>query len=187
MQMRKKGQTCVRTVCRFALLASILLVLGTSFVPQAFAEKGEIRVIIPGVTDSMADGAIIADSFQWGVAPAPSTSGRSGGVSVHDFVIKKMVDAASPSFFLTSVSGAHYPKVTIEMRKAGGSSVEVFLQFTLTNVLVTSLSLGGSRGSGEPEEMMSLNFSKIDVQYQQQKPAELDCADYPNCVAQLPR
>jgi type VI secretion system secreted protein Hcp len=186
--MRKKGPTCVRTVWRFALLASILLVLGTSFVPQALAEKGvEIRVIIPGVTDSMADGAIVADSFQWGVAPAPSTAGRSGGVSVHDFMIKKMVDAASPSFFLTCVSGAHYPKVTIEMRKAGGSSGEVFLQFTLTNVLVTSLSLGGSRGTGEPQEMMSLNFSKIDVQYQQQKPAELDCADYPNCVAQLPR
>jgi type VI secretion system secreted protein Hcp len=165
---------------------SILLFLGTAFVPQALAEKGvEIRVIIPGVTDSMPDGAVIADSFSWGVAPASSTSGRSG-VSVHDFVIRKMVDAASPSFFRNCVSGAHYSKVTIEMRKAGSSGGD-FLQFTLTNVLVTSLSLGGSRGSGEPEEMMSLNYTAIEIQYQQQKPAELDCAEYPNCVAQLPR
>jgi type VI secretion system secreted protein Hcp len=167
---------------------SILLVLGTSFAPQALAEKGgEIRVIIPGVTDSMPDGAIIADSFQWGVAPAPSTSGHSSGVKVHDFVIKKMVDAASPSFFLNCVTGQHYPKVMIEMRKAGGSTSSVFLQFTLTDVLVSSLDLGGSRGSGVPEETMSLNYAAIEIQYQQQKPSELGCTDYPNCVAQLPR
>ena len=185
--MRKKSQTCVRTVCRFALLLSILLFLGTAFVPQALAEKGvEIRVIIPGVTDSMPDGAIIADSFQWGVAPTPSTSGRSGAVKVNDFLIRKMVDAASPSFFQNCVSGAHYSKVIIEMRKAGSSGSE-FLQFTLTDVLVSSLSLGGNRGSGVPEETMSLNYAKIEIQYQQQKPAELDCLEYPNCVAQLSR
>lgn len=185
--MREKALRCVRKICRFASLVSILLVLGTQFVPQAFAAKGfEIRVIIPGVTDSLPDGAIIADSFSWGVAPASSSSGRSGGVNVHDFLIKKAVDATSPSFFQNSVSGAHYSKVTIEMRKAGSSGQE-FVQFTLTNVLVSSLSLGGSRGSEEPEETITFVYGSLAVQYQQQQPAELDCTSYPICVAQLPR
>ena len=45
---------------------------------------------------------------------------------------------ASPVFFKNCVAGAHYKKVTLNMRKAGGTQAE-YLNFTLRDVIVTSV------------------------------------------------
>lgn len=45
---------------------------------------------------------------------------------------------SSPAFFKNCVAGAHYKKVVINMRKAGGSQQE-FLKITMTDVTVSSL------------------------------------------------
>jgi type VI secretion system Hcp family effector len=98
---------------------------------------------------------------------SPSTEGGSAGkVSVHDISITKKVDKASPAFFRACVSGAHYKKVTITMRKAGGdpsSSGKPFVKFTLTDVLISSYQLVPSSGGGAgPQESATLHFAKFE-------------------------
>ena len=64
----------------------------------------------------------------------------------------------APIFFKNCVSGTHYKKVTISMRKAGGT----FIKYTLTNLIISSyqeVSSGGDKS--KPEESITLNFSKI--------------------------
>src|SRR5205814_3630970 len=46
---------------------------------------------------------------------------------------------ASPVFFRNCVAGAHYKTVTLHMRKAGGTQQQ-YLNFTLKDVIVTSVS-----------------------------------------------
>jgi type VI secretion system Hcp family effector len=187
--MREKRERCVRKM-RWLALGSIFALVGAQFpmqevVAASTAPQLEIRVTIPGVTDGLPEGVIIADSFSWGMAQAPSHG--AGSVKVQDFAIKKLVDMASPSFFQHCASGAHYPTVKIEMRKAGsdGGKTE-FLRFTLTNVLVSSVHLGGSPGSEGPEESITFVYGRIAVEYQNQgQPNELECTRYPVCVAAI--
>jgi hypothetical protein len=96
------------------------------------------------------------------------TSGTGGGggagkVSVHDIMVTKYVDKASPKLFQATSTGTHIPKVTIQLAKAG----KVYLQYTLTNVLITSVQLGGGGGS-IPRENVTFAYGAIKVQYTQQ-------------------
>jgi type VI secretion system Hcp family effector len=186
--MREKRERCVRTI-RWLALVSIFALVGAQFpmqevVAASVAPLVEIRVTIPGVTDGLPEGVIIADSFSWGMAPAPSHG--AGSVRVQDFAIKKLVDAASPSFFQHCAAGAHYPTVKIEARKAASDGKTEFMRFTLMNVLVSSVHLGGSPGSEGPEETITFVYGRIAVEYQNQgQPNELECTRYPVCVAAI--
>jgi type VI secretion system Hcp family effector len=93
---------------------------------------------------------------------ASSTGGAGAGagkVSIHDISITKKVDKSSPAFFKACVSGTHYKKVTITMRKAGGKQ---FIKYTMTDVVISSYQLIPSSGGGAPQESATLNFSKIE-------------------------
>ena len=53
-------------------------------------------------------------------------------------------------------------------RKAGKPQVE-FLTFSLSDVLVSAYQTGGAEGEVVPMDSVSLNFSKIQMEYKQQK------------------
>ena len=71
-----------------------------------------------------------------------ATGGAGAGkIKFNEFTIKKTTDSASPAFFRNCVAGAHYKKVTLEMRKAGGdpsSAGKPFLRYHLYDVIVTN-------------------------------------------------
>jgi type VI protein secretion system component Hcp len=72
-----------------------------------------------------------------------SATGGAGAGKIHfnEFTIKKTTDAASTTFFRNCVQGAHYKKVTLSMRKAGGdpqSAGKPFLVYHFYDVIVTS-------------------------------------------------
>jgi type VI secretion system secreted protein Hcp len=109
--------------------------------------------------------ALDLDILELGFASASGGGGGTGKVSVHDISITKKVDKASPAFFRACVSGAHYKKVTITMRKAGGGSNSAgkpFLKYTLTDVFITSYQQVPSSGGGAPQETATLHFAKIE-------------------------
>jgi type VI secretion system secreted protein Hcp len=93
----------------------------------------------------------------------------AGKVSMHDISVSKRTDTASADLFLKTCNGKHYDKVNIVCRKAGEKPIE-FLKIDMDQVLVTSYQLGGSHGDDTPTETVTLNFTKIKMDYLVQKP-----------------
>jgi type VI secretion system secreted protein Hcp len=105
-----------------------------------------------------------------------ASSGTGGGsgagagkVHINEFTIQKKTDKASPLFFKNCVAGAHYKKVTLTMRKAGGSSNtsgKPYLVYTFSTVFTTSFQQDSSgKGKSKPVESISFNFEKVSVEY----------------------
>jgi type VI secretion system secreted protein Hcp len=110
-------------------------------------------------------------SFSFGATQAGS-AGIGGGsgvgkVQVHDFQFSKHFDKASPKLFEAVATGKHTPKVTLVCRKAGGTQQE-YLKWTFSEVLVSSVQISGSGSELLPTENVSMNFSKIEVEYKPQ-------------------
>ena len=116
-------------------------------------------------------------SYNWGVSQMASAvaSSSGGGTSqradFQDFAFTKLIDKASPMLFLKCASGAHIPKVTVELCRAGGDEKVVYMKYTMTNVIISSYSVGGG-GGGEGTESITLNYGKKEVEYVQQKRAD---------------
>jgi hypothetical protein len=107
-------------------------------------------------------------SFSFG-SPTTSTGGTGGGgtgkVAVHEIVITKSFDKASPKLAKYCIHGVHIKEAILTMRKAGGTSSQpqVYLQYTLTNTLISSFQSSG--GGDRPTESLSLNFNQLAVKY----------------------
>jgi type VI secretion system secreted protein Hcp len=114
------------------------------------------------------------ESFSWGETNSGSFSagggGGSGKVVMQDIHFVKKLDKSSPVLFMNCATGTHIKEATLTARKAGGDQQE-YLQIKMNDVLVSSYQVGGSGGGGVvPTDQVSLNFTKIEVQYKPQKP-----------------
>jgi len=127
---------------------------------------------IEGVTGEAIDhahgGEIDVLAWSWGMSQSGSMhvggGGGAGKVAVQDISITKYVDKSSPNLINTCCTGKHYPEAKITVRKAGDKPVEYFI-ITMTDVIVTSISTGGSGGEDRLTENVSLNFAKVKVEY----------------------
>lgn len=110
-------------------------------------------------------------SFSWGMTQSGTMGvgggGGSGKVNVQDLTVMKYVDKASPPLMLACCNGKHYPEALLTVRKAGEEALE-FLKIKMTDVLVSSVSTGGSGDADRPTENLALNFAKVAVEYQPQ-------------------
>jgi type VI secretion system secreted protein Hcp len=110
-------------------------------------------------------------AFSWGMSNASSFhhggGGGSGKVNVQDLSATKYIDASSTALMLACASGQHIKEATLTVRKAGGKAVE-YLKIKFTDLLVTSLSTGGSGGEDRLTENVSFCFSKVQVDYKEQ-------------------
>jgi len=113
-------------------------------------------------------GEIDVLAWSWGMSQSGSMhvggGGGAGKVAVQDLSFTKYVDRSSPNLLNTCCTGKHYPKATVTVRKAGDKPVE-YLIITMTDVIVTSISTGGSGGEDRLTENISLNFAKVEVKY----------------------
>ena len=111
-------------------------------------------------------------AWSWGLSQAGSMGmgggGGAGKVNVQDLSFTKYVDKSSPNLMKFCCSGKHYPDATLTIRKAGDKPVE-YLILKLTDVLISSVSTGGSGGEERLSENVTLNFAKVKVSYQPQK------------------
>ena len=128
---------------------------------------------IPGESkDSKHANEIDVESWSWG-ASQTGTMGHGGGggagkVSMQDFMFTMKVNKATPKLILACASGAHIPSATLTVRKAGGKQEE-FLKYKFTDVLISSYHTGGSSEAAVPTDAVSLNYTKIEVAYAEQK------------------
>ena len=112
-------------------------------------------------------------NWSWGMSQSGNmhtgTGGGAGKVSIQDLSLTKYVDKATPNLMMHCSSGKHVPKVTLTVRKAGGDSQVEYLIINLEEVLISSLSTGGSGNDDRLIENVTLNFAKVTVDYQPQK------------------
>ena len=122
--------------------------------------------------DQTHKGDIEIESFSWGQTNS-GTASKGGGmgagrVTMHDFEFMMGVNKASPKLFLKCASGEHIPKAVLVCRKAGKEQQE-YLKYTFSDLLVSSYQTGGSAGNVVPLDQISLNFTKVEMEYKEQK------------------
>ena len=126
--------------------------------------KGESR-------DSVHKGDIDVLAWSWGMSNSGSahTGGGAGAgkANVQDLSFTKYIDKSSPSLQLACCKGTHYDDAKLVVRKAGDKPLE-YLTITLNEVIVTSVSTGGSGGEDRLTENVTLNFAKVKVDYIEQ-------------------
>lgn len=124
-------------------------------------------------SDHKQKGEIDIESWSWGETNAGSHAtgggGGAGKVVMQDFHFVMKINKASPKLFLACATGQHIPTGVLTCRKAGGKQAD-FLIVKMTDLLVSSYQTGGSGHSDiVPTDQISLNFSKIEFDYKEQK------------------
>jgi type VI secretion system secreted protein Hcp len=111
-------------------------------------------------------------SFSFGVTQTISDpSGGGGGAgkaTFADISFSKRLDKASPKLYEACASGKHIAQAILTLRRDGEKGVEYY-KVTLSDVLVSSISTGGSAGDAVPTETLSLNYTRIEWEYTPQK------------------
>ena len=108
-------------------------------------------------------------SWSWGASQSGSHTGgggETGKVNVQDLSVTKFIDKATPELFRALAIGEHIRNVELSVTDSNYSGNEAYLKYTLENVLITSVSTGGSGGEDRLTENVTLNFEKIKVTYQ---------------------
>ncbi|MCR5864936.1 MAG: Hcp family type VI secretion system effector [Aquincola tertiaricarbonis] len=112
-------------------------------------------------------------AWSWGMSNSGTThmggGGGSGKAAVQDLSFTKYIDSSSNALLKSCCEGTHHDKATLIVRKAGGTPLE-YVVLELEEVLVTSVSTGGSGGEDRLTENVSLNFAKFSFKYQPQDP-----------------
>ncbi len=110
-------------------------------------------------------------AWSWGLSNSGTfhsgTGGGGGKSNFQDISVTKYIDLASPNLMLFCANGKHIAKGAITIRKAGENPLE-YLKISLTNILVSSYSTGGSGGEDRLTENVTFNFQQVKVEYAQQ-------------------
>jgi type VI secretion system secreted protein Hcp len=111
-------------------------------------------------------------AWSWGMSNSGTAhhggGSGSGKVNVQDLSFTKYLDKATTALMLHASNGKHVDKATLTVRKAGGDKPVEYLKITMEQVLITSLSTGGSGGEDRLTENVTLNFAKVGVEYDPQ-------------------
>jgi type VI secretion system secreted protein Hcp len=122
--------------------------------------------------DSKHKGEIDVLAWSWGASNSGSAhmgAGQGAGkVNVQDLNFTKYVDKATPDLLLNCCNGKHIDKATLVVRKAAGDQSLEYMTINMQDLIVTSVSTGGSGGEDRLTENVTLNFAKVQVQYKEQ-------------------
>ena len=144
----------------------------------------DIFLVIPGVkgettdTQFVSQFAIDVQSWNWGMSQAGSagmgTGSGTGKVNVQDLSLVKFTDKSTPTLMAACCGGTAYgtsasTPVVLTMRKSGGPKPLVYMQISLFNVTVSSVSPSTSSSNDLQTETISLHFGAFQVVYTPQK------------------
>ena len=132
-----------------------------------------VHILIEGVDGETQDAkhkkAIDVLAWSWGLSQSGTFHSGSGGgagkVNIQDLSFTKHVDVASTKLQSACCTGEHIKKAVLTVTKAGGKDPLDYLKITLENILVSSVSTGGSGGEETFTENITLNFAKFKTEY----------------------
>lgn len=111
-------------------------------------------------------------AWSWGMSQSGSMhvggGGGAGKANIQDVSLTKFVDKSSTNLLRKCCNGAHLDEAILTVRKAGETPVD-YVVITMSPVLVTSVSTGGSGGEDRLTENVTLNFAKVKFSYTPQK------------------
>lgn len=107
-------------------------------------------------------------AWSWGASQSGSThmGGGSGAgkVNVQDLSFTHYIDKSTPKLLKACCNGEHIKKGELIIRKAGKDPLE-YLKIELENIIVSSVSTGGSGGEDRLTENVTLNFGQFNLIY----------------------
>jgi len=107
-------------------------------------------------------------AWSWGMSQSGTThvgSGAGAGkASVQDLSFTKYVDSSTHALMASCTKGTHIAKANLVVRKAGDKPLE-YIKVEMEDVIVTSVSSGGSGGEDRLTENVTLNFAKVKYEY----------------------
>ena len=113
-------------------------------------------------------------AWSWGMSQSGSMhtggGGGSGKANFQDLSFTKWIDKSSAVLMEYCSNGKQFKEAKMVVRKAGGDNPLEYLIITMNDVIVTSVSTGGSGGEDRLTENVSLNFAGVKTEYQPQKP-----------------
>jgi type VI secretion system secreted protein Hcp len=121
-------------------------------------------------TAEKAKGYIVLQSFQFGVGVGVSMAVGSGNretslPSLSEINVSKGTDVSSTTLFESVCKRTNYTGAEILFTTMIGSgNEETFLKYDLENIIFSGYSV--SSGGDRPSESLSMNFTKMSVQYQ---------------------
>ncbi len=159
---------------RAAVLTAVLLLM-FSCNPSLHA-AGDMFLDFAGIpgesTDPSHTNQVDVLAWSWGMSNSGSTQtggGSTGTAAFQSLNVTKYVDKASPSLMLACAKGTHISMATLYVRNANANPIE-YIKIQLTNVLVTTVSTGGSGGEDQLTENVSLSFANVQLDYIPVKP-----------------
>ncbi|GLP96844.1 Hcp family type VI secretion system effector [Paraferrimonas sedimenticola] len=122
--------------------------------------------------DDTHGGEIDVLAWSWGCSQSGSThiggGSGSGKVNVQDISFTKWIDSASHNLLRHCCNGKHIASATLVCRKAGGDDPLEYITIEFEDLIVTSVSTGGSGGEDKLTENISLNFARFHFKYKPQ-------------------
>ncbi len=121
--------------------------------------------------DSEHGGEIDLLAWSWGMSQSGTMhdggGGGAGKVNIQDVSITKYVEKSTATLMKACSDGSQFAEAKLTVRKAGTTALE-YIIITMTDVIVTSVSTGGSGGEDRLTENVTLNFAKVALEYQPQ-------------------
>ncbi len=94
-----------------------------------------------------------------------ASGGGAGKANFQDISFTKYVDKATRgSHALPAHTASMWRKARLIVRKAGENPLE-YLTYNFDNILVSSITAGGSGGEERLTENVTLNFAKVKMEY----------------------
>lgn len=114
------------------------------------------------------------ESFSCGVSQPGSGSQSTGGsrnvarANHHNFHVVKDMDKATPKLVQFCCDGQHIKKIQVTLCRAVDKKKQKYLEFTLSDVIVTGVTpLGSMGGDALPKESVSFDYGKFEINYTQ--------------------
>ncbi len=112
-------------------------------------------------------------SFSHGVAmqitgDVSNTERTSGKPNHQDFTITKYLDQSSPKINEACCKGDNFTSVEVVVGRNDKGAVIPLIKYTLKNVVLSSVSIGGG-GGDKPVETVTLNYNHITWDFHTQK------------------
>jgi type VI secretion system secreted protein Hcp len=118
------------------------------------------------------EGQIDILAWSWGMSQSGTThmgtGGGAGKVAIQDLSFTKYVDSSSPNLLAKCCTGEHFTTATLTIRKPGKTPLD-YLIIVFTDLIISSVSVGGSGGEERLTENITINFSKFEHKYRKQK------------------